>query len=231
MRTRFRTARVALGLLGGLAIVLGLAQLLLPSIAAQRLRSEIGRYGVVRSASVSAFPAIELLWGSAQSSSVSAADLSMDSAQASELLWSSRGVSSVELRAESMRVGSLTLHDVTLRKRGSRLDTSGSVNESDLRAVLPGSTGFQLLGSSPGGVEMRVSGSLFGVASSIDVLLSAQSGDIVAQPLGVPFAGLVKVTLLAAPHMYVQSFNLADSSPGADPAGASYLVSIGARLR
>ena len=60
-----RAARAALGVAGGVVVVLGLAQLLLPGLAAQRVRSEIGRYGVVHSVSVSAFPAIELLWGDA----------------------------------------------------------------------------------------------------------------------------------------------------------------------
>lgn len=43
-------------------VVLGVAQLVLPGIAAQRIRSQLDRYGHVRSVSVSAFPAIELLW-------------------------------------------------------------------------------------------------------------------------------------------------------------------------
>jgi hypothetical protein len=236
--SRRRAARIALGAVGGIVAVLGLAQLLLPGLAAQRVRSQLGRYGTVRSASVSAFPAIELLWGSAQSATVSAGELSMDPAQASELLWKARGVQRIDMRAASMRVGSLALGDVSWRKRGSELYTQGSVTEAALRASLPGSTGFQLLGSAPGGVAMRVSGDLFGVAASVDVLLSAEEGKLVAQPQGIPFAGLVKVTLLSAPHMYVQSFDLAPSaSASADPAGTaaggnpSYLVSIAALLR
>ena len=51
-------------------VVLGVAQLVLPGIAAQRIRSQLGRYGQVQSVSVSAFPAIELLWHHADSVSV-----------------------------------------------------------------------------------------------------------------------------------------------------------------
>jgi hypothetical protein len=222
-----------LGVAGGAVVVLGLAQLLLPRLAAQRVRSQIGRYGVVRSASVSAFPAIELLWGDAQSITVSAANLDMTPAQANELLWKSRGVQRVDVHAESMRVGSFTLRDAGWRKRGDQLTMGGQLTEADLRSSLPGSTGFTLLGRSSDGVSMRVSGSLFGLTASVDVQLSAVEGKLVAQPEGIPFAGFVKVTLLSAPHMYVQSFGLAEApSAGAEAsADKSYRVSIGARLQ
>jgi LmeA-like phospholipid-binding len=221
-----------LGIAAGAVAVLGLAQLLLPGLAAQRVRDQLGRYGTVRSVSVSAFPAIELLWGNAQSATVSAGNLDMSPAQASELLWKARGVQRVDMRAASMRVGTLTLRDVSWRKRGQELTTRGSVAEADLLAAIPGSTGFQLLGSTAGGVEMRVSGSLFGVAGSVEVLLSAKEGEVVAQPQGIPFAGFVKITLLSAPHMYIQSFGLTGSTSASAAAGdPSYLVSINARLR
>jgi hypothetical protein len=234
MRTRpHRGARIALGILGGIVVLLVLAQLLLPRIAAQRVRSELARYGVVRSASISAFPAIELLWGEAQSATMSAANISMSPAQANELLEKARGVQRIDMHAASMRVGSFKLHDASLHKRGDQLHMSGKLTEADLRASLPGSTSFALLGGNSEGVDMRVSGNLFGVATSVEVQLSAIEGKLVAQPQGVPFAGLIKVTLLDAPHMYVQSIGLTEApSTGAGASGdPTYEVSIAARLR
>jgi hypothetical protein len=230
MRTQPR--RVA-RIVGGIVVLFVLVQLLLPRIAAQRMRSELARYGVVRSASISAFPAIELLWGEAQSATVSADNISMSPAQVNELLAKARGVQRIDMRATSVRVGSLTLHDATWRKRGDQLYMSGTLTEADLRASLPGSTGFELLGSDSEGVDMRVKGTLFGVASSVAVQLRAVEGKLVAQPQGIPFAGLVKVTLLSVPHMYVQSISLADSpSAGAGTSeGPSYEATIAARLR
>lgn len=229
-RRRGRPIRIALGIAGAVVAVLGLAQLLLPGLAAQRVRSQLARYGVVRSATVSAFPAIELLWGDAQSATIDAASIAMTPTQANEMLWRSHGVQRIDMHAESVRVGSFELRDVTWRKRGTELHMSGTLTEADLRASLPGSTGFELLGSDPEGVSMRVSGSLFGVTAAVDVQLKATEGKLIAQPQGIPFAGLVKVTLLSAPHMYVQSFDLAAASPsaGADP---SYRVSLDAQLR
>ena len=60
-------------LIGGLLVlVLVLAQLILPRIAADRISSRIGRYGQVEHVSVSAWPALKLLWGDAGSVDVSA---------------------------------------------------------------------------------------------------------------------------------------------------------------
>jgi hypothetical protein len=53
-------------LLVGLVVIVG--QLVLPGIAAQRLRDQLARNGQVLSANVHAFPAIELLWHHAESS-------------------------------------------------------------------------------------------------------------------------------------------------------------------
>ncbi len=50
---RRTTTRIALGAAVAIMAVLGLAQLLLPELAAQRARDELGRYGVVKSATVS----------------------------------------------------------------------------------------------------------------------------------------------------------------------------------
>jgi hypothetical protein len=220
-------------------VVLGLSQLLLPGLAAQRVRDKIGRYGVVHSATVHAFPAIQLLWGSAQSATVHAGALDMTSAQASELLWETRHIPRIDMHAESMRVGSFTLQQMSWEKRGEVLSTQGTVAETALRAAIPGSASVQLLGNTPAGVEIRVSGNLFGINAAVDVLLSAQNGKLVAQPQGIPFAGFVKVTVLSEPHLYVRSIGLtpvggshaeAPGGGGVSGENPSYHVNIGATL-
>lgn len=193
----------------------------------------------MRSATISAFPAIELLWGSAQSATLSATHIGMSLSQAGEMLSQARGVQRIDMSAQTMRVGPFAMHDVITRKRGAALYIEGSIRAADLRAAVPGSIDVQPLGSAPGGVEVRVSGSLFGgVASSVDALLGTEEGKLVAQPRGIPFAGLVKLTLLSDPRIYLQGFDLtglASAHTGAAHAGAvgdpSYLVRIWATLR
>jgi hypothetical protein len=106
---RRKATRIALGTAATVVAVLGLAQLLLPGIAAQRVRDQLGHYGVVKSATVTALPAIELLWGRAQSATVSAENLDMSFSQAAELLWKARGVQRIDMTAESMRLGEAAL--------------------------------------------------------------------------------------------------------------------------
>ncbi len=210
--------------------MLGLAQLLLPGLAAQRVRSELAHYGVVHNVSISAFPAIELLWGHAQSASMSVGSIAMSLAQANKMLARARGVERIDVQAASGHVGPLTLHDLTWRKRGEHIEIGGELGEAELRAAFPGSTGFQLLASSSGAATMRVSGELFGVSAALDVQLVAEEGKLVAKPQGIPFGGLVKVTLLSMTHMYVQSVALA-SVPATGSADPSYRVSVAAQLR
>ncbi len=229
---RSRAARIALCAAGGIVVVLGLAQLLLPGLAAQRVRSQLERYGTVRSATVSAFPAIELLWGSAESATVSAANLNVNPSQLGELLWQGRGVQRATMHAESLSVGSFTMLHVSTQKHGDELYTQGLVTEAELLAAIPGSRAVQILGSTSEGVKMRVTESLLGVEASVEVLLSAQEGNLVVQPQGIPFAGFAKFTLISSPHLYVQDFDLtAPSSATGAGAGTSFLLRIWAKLR
>ena len=52
----------ALAPAGAIVVVLIVAQLVLPGIAAQRIRDRLSRSGTVLGVQVDAFPAIKLLW-------------------------------------------------------------------------------------------------------------------------------------------------------------------------
>ncbi len=220
--------RLLLGAVGGVIALLGLTQLLLPRLAAHSLRDELARYGPVYSASISAFPALELLWRHAQSASANVGPVKMTTAQANSLLWEARGVERVDLHATAMHVGPLEMQQVVMRKRGTALSIEGRLTDADVRAALPAGTDAQILGTTPAGIELRVSGGLFGVGSSLRVLLSARDGHIVGQPTGVPFASALTLTLFSASHMYVRSLALADGSSTAG--GAGYHMRVTATL-
>lgn len=228
---RRRSIRIALGAAGGVVVVLGLAQLLLPMLAAQRVRSELARYGTVRSVSVSAFPAVELLWGHAQSATVKAGDIDMSPSELNRLMGRARGVQRMDIHATSMHVGSLELNDFDLRKRADGIYVDGVLSQASLRATLPGSTGFELLASGSGKATMRVKGNLFGVVTALNVQLSAVEGKLVAQPQGSLFAGLVKVTLLSVPSIDVHSIAVAPDTPSMELTDPAYRVSMIAELR
>ncbi len=150
----------------------------------------------------------------------------MSTAQANTLLGEAHGVERIDLRATAVHVGPLTLQQVVIRKRSAELSIEGHLTAADLRAALPASADAQILGSTPAGIEVRVTGGVFGVGSSLRVLLSARDGRVVAQPT---FAGALTLTVFSASHLYVRSLALADGSSTAD--GATYQVSVTATLR
>lgn len=221
--------RIALGVLGVLVLLLVLAQIFLPGIAAQKVRERVARYGVVQSASVTASPAIELLWEKADSATVKAKSLRMTASQAIDLLWSNRGVHNLDLDVESFTfglsgVGPLTLHHVSLHKRGNQLQTQAELSEADLRAAVPEGLEVTPLSSGGGQIELQASGGLFGVKASVRATLGPDQGKLVAQPQGFGFAGLGRLTLFSDPRVIVQGVGLSPI-----PAGG-YQVRLQARL-
>jgi hypothetical protein len=225
-----RTTRIALVVAGGVLVVLLLAQLVLPSIAARRVRDRVGRYGHVNSASVSAFPAIELLWGDASSASVRATSLSMSLSQAIDLLESARGVQRLELHAANLRLGPLRLSRASIEKRGGALTLQGSLDAADLRGALPDGVEVQSVQSVPEGVEVRVGGSLFGLSASVLALVGARAGKLVAQPQGLLFAALGPITLFSNPRIAVQNVEMTPWAGGSTDRGG-YWLRLTARLR
>jgi hypothetical protein len=205
-RVRGRGLRIVLWGTGILVVLLIAAQLLLPGLAAHTMRDRVGRYGPVLSAHVSAFPAIELLWGHAGSASLRTGALRMTQAQASDLLWSARGVDSLDVSSTSVLVEPLRLQAVSMRKRGHAVRLLATLSLADLRAALPAGVQVQALpGGGEGGLELRVGGELFGVGASIAVVVAASEGKLVAQPRGLSLGGLTQVTLFADPHLRVES--------------------------
>ncbi len=229
MRTGARKPlRIVLGAVGVVAVLLVVAQLALPGIAARIARDQIGKYGAVRSVSVRAFPAIELLWGHAESASVRAGDLRMSVSQLDGLMPRMRGIERLDLSAKSLQMGRFKLRDVAVRKRAGEIELRGVIDEADVQGALPAGVQAQLVEDARGAVEVRVTGSLFGFGATLSASLAAEDGKLVAQPQGLPFAGLARLTLFEDPRLYVESVGLRREQ---GEAGGSYAVTLRARLR
>ncbi len=219
-------SRIALYVLLGLLAVLVLAQLLLPRIAASVISSRVGRYGKVESVSVSAWPAVRLLWGSVGSVRVKAKSLTMEPEQAAKLLWESRDTSSMDVSAEHMKVGSLQVTDASLHKRGNTLSGQASATETAVKAALPEGFAVRLLRSEGGQVEVQASGGLFGIGASVNAVGMASEGKLVAHPLGFLVGG-IRLTLFSDPHVYVEGVGA--SVQAQQP--LEYRLTMSARLR
>jgi LmeA-like phospholipid-binding len=218
--------------LAAIVLVLVLAQLFLPRIAASRVRARVGKYGTVRSVTVKAWPAVELLWGKAESVEVKAGSLSMSTAQTVKLLGEARGVRSMSLTAESVREGPLRLSEASFQKRGDALRAQARASRADVEQALGEGVELRLLSSHDGQVEVSVSGGLFGVQASVDAVARAQEGKLVVHPTGFLLEGL-KLTLIDNPHVRVEGVGasaVAGASAGSGEA-AGYRLSIRASLR
>jgi hypothetical protein len=216
------------GLAGVIVLVLALAQVFLPRIAASMISLRVGRYGKVQSVSVHAWPAVELLWGRAGSITVSAKSLRASPAQTAKLLWEARGAHSLDVTAESAQEDKLRLTDVSLRKRGDALSAEAQMSQAAVTAALPEGFSVRLVKSEGGEVSVEASGGLFGVQASVEAVAGASEGKLVAHPVGFLLEGF-QLTLFANSHVYVEGVG---ASAITSPAGVpGYRLTMTARLR
>jgi hypothetical protein len=209
---RRRAAYLGACVVGLLLLFVVLAQVFLPSLAARRVRDRVARYGSVRSVSVSAFPAVELLWGKADSVSVSAAALSIPISRIAALLWEARQAGSMTVVADSATLtgvselpDGLTVSALRMEKHGSAISASATLTQQRLDEALPSGFHIEPTASGGGQVEARASGGLFGVQASITALVKPLEGRLVAEPQGFPLASLGTVTLFSDTRLQVNS--------------------------
>ena len=216
-------ALIAAAALAAGLLVLVVTQLLLPSIAAQRLRERLAANGKVQSVSVSAFPAVKLLWGHADEVHVRFASAEATSARIAELLGEAKDVDDLDISIGSLRNGSLTLRDTTIRKRGPVLWGKARLSERVLARALPLGLRVQPVASGGGKLLIRAEAGLFGFGFAVDMLLSAESGALVLEPVNVPFGSLARLTVFSDPHVLVRGVD-------ARSVGGGYLLSAEGRL-
>ncbi len=127
-----------------LVLLVVLAQALLPSLAARRVRDRVARYGTVRNVSVSAFPAIELLWGKAGTVNITAGRLSVPAGRIASLLWESHDVTNVTVTADAATLTAvpslsqgLTVHELRVQKRGARGQRERHLDSAAARRSAP----------------------------------------------------------------------------------------------
>jgi hypothetical protein len=206
--------------------VLVLAQVFLPGIAASRIKSRVARYGTVESVSVSAWPAVKLLWGDADSVTVRAGSLRSGPEQAAALLREARGVGDMKLTATSAQVGQLAFGDMSLSKHGDALRVQARMTDADVREALPEGFDAHLVKSEGGEVELSVSGALFGVGATVNAVASASEGKLTVRPRGFLIEAL-QLTLFDEPHVYVESVSASEEA--GQP--STYRVGMVASLR
>ena len=213
---------IAIGVVAVVVIVLGVAQLVLPGIAEQRLRDRLAPSGQVLAVHVSAFPAIELLWHQADSVTVRLGAYRASPGHLSGLLADAGEVSTVHASATVLDTGLLTLRDATLVKHGSQLTGTAVVTEAAIRRALPILRSVTPVASGDGTLTVRGTASLFGLDASVDATIAARDGALVVEP-DVPLGALATITVFSNPHVSVQSV-------GATPTASGFAVHATAQL-
>jgi LmeA-like phospholipid-binding len=203
-------------------LVFGVAQLVLPGIATQRLRDQLARSGQVLQVEVHAFPAIELLWHHADSVLIRLGRYRSDSAELGSKLGQSSSVGSLRASVGELDTGLLTLRDATLVKHGAQLSASATVTEADLRAALPILQSVTTVASAGGQLTLQGTATLFGVTASVDATVRAQDGQLVVTP-DVPFGGLATISVFSDPHVAVEAISAAPAPGGFSVHGTAVL--------
>jgi hypothetical protein len=203
-----------------IVLLLVVAQIVLPGIAAQDLRNRLSHNGKVLSVSVSAFPAIELLWHQADKVVVRMEHYRSTSGHLQSLLDETANTGSLDASARELNTGLITLHDASLQKHGNQLLGSATVTPADLRSALGGAIqNLQPVASGDG--RLTFQGTLLGVTA--DATLRAQDGALVVSP-DVPLLNLITVNVFHDPHVYIEGV-------GARNAAGGFAVQGRARLR
>ena len=187
---------------GLLALAAAASQLLLPRLAASRISSRVARYGEVRSVTVSAWPAVELLWKDADSVDVSAGALTLSPSEAQALLEEGSGTSRIHVSAQSVRLGPIALTDASLTRDGSVLIAQASVTAAAVAAALPTGVAVSLEGSEGGQVRVRVSGALFGLGASVRATAGPSDGRLIVTPEGSLLQAFNLTLFSEPPHLH-----------------------------
>ena len=214
---------IAIATAGVVILVLVVAQLVLPGVAADRLRDRLSKSGYVISVEVHAFPAIKLLWNHADRVVVRMGRYQSGAGALGELLGQASDVGSLDASVQQLNSGLLTVRDAALRKRGNQLVGTALVTEADLRRSIPILQSVVPVQSPNGRLTLRGTASLFGVSATVDATVSASGGNLVVAP-DVPFGGFATVTVFSNPHVQVQSVD-------ATPAPGGFRVTATGRLR
>lgn len=197
MRRRLAAAAAATLALAALA-----SQLLIPSVAEDRLRDKLATVGAVSSVDVSATPAVKMLFGSVDRAAVEMYDASLDGASDldPDMLAKLDGVQEVDAEIGRLSAGPIDVDEVRLVKDGDSLEASGDMDLSAIKGLIPGVK----VSVKGGSILLDLSSSGLPLPFPVQLEIVAEDGAVVARPLGAAAAMLPPQPLLERPELSVQ---------------------------
>jgi len=163
-------------------LVLTVSQLILPGIATHRLESSLARNGQDVRVSLSAFPAVELLFGQANTVVVHIRKLTSRASRVGNLLARAQGVGTLNATVGELDTHGLILTDVSLEKRGGTITATGTVTRAAVQALLP--FNLTVIPTAAGAAGLLIHGSItiLGHTIAARARVAAQDGKIILHP-------------------------------------------------
>jgi hypothetical protein len=196
-----------------LVLIFGVGQLVLPGIAARHVRSMLAGSARGVSVSVSAFPAVQLLWHHADRVTVHLTSYTAGAGAVNGSLGQAGDVGRLQVTVGTARVGLLTVRDVRVTGRGGRLTGAATIDEADLRGTIPFLRSVTPIASSDGRLTLRGTADVLGFTGSLDADVTVQHGAIVVAPDGL-LGSLATVTVFSDPQVAVRSVTAARTRGG-----------------
>jgi hypothetical protein len=196
---------VPLAAAGAAVLAFVVAPLVLPSIATQRLRDSLARNGQGVHVSISASPAIKLLWGHADSVHVSITRFSSASGHVGDLLARASKTDRLDVHVGQLTTHGLVLTGVAIQKRGSELIAHATVTQAAIKAVLPFNLHLDPSSSSAGRLIVAGNVSIFGQTLSGSAVVRANGGRIELSPNLPLLDSVLHVTLFGNPQFSIDT--------------------------
>jgi hypothetical protein len=222
--------RALLAAAGILVVVLVAAQLLLPGVAEDRVRSDLNEQGTDAEVEIKALPAVKLLWGHADDVTIEVANLRTDEDggddgdSLSDLLAQTSRTKELDVHVNVLEDKLLRVEDVRLTKDGDALTAVVKLRKSDVDEALPAElelTDRQV----PNGLAVAGTTDVFGETIEAEANIYADDdGSLVLEPSDDLLGDLVSVPIFEDDRVAVDSIS-------ARMGGDGYVVTARGHLR
>jgi hypothetical protein len=186
--------RIVLLLLGALALLLVVSQLVLPGIAERRAKDRLERDGGTAKVSVSALPAARLLFDDGDSLKVRGSGLDLDPESRGRELERMDGFDEVDVELDRLRTGPLHVSSFTMRRAEGKSDYRTRVSGTTSAAEVGSFLGSQAGGAFGGLLGSLAGGSLPGGGAQlpveVDAVIASNDGEVEVRSASGTVAGI-----------------------------------------
>ena len=221
--------RALLAVAGILVVVVVAAQLLLPGVAEDRVRSELNKQGTDAEVEITALPAVKLLWGRADEVTIDVANLRTDEDggddgdSLSDLLAQTSKTKKLDVHVNVLEDRLLRVEDVRLTKDGDALTAVVRLRKADVDAALPAE--LELVDREvPNGLAVAGSTDVFGELIEAEANIFADDdGSLVLEPSDDLLGDLVSVPIFEDERVAVDSISARNSGDGYEVTARGHL--------